>query len=166
MHKAQKYLNWFIECASPTPHDWKKQSEKECKLKNFYAIYNVLFCKCSVAFGIFSLLPLVLYEEHQNESNVRKRGEGRKYKIYDDVSKTINECKNVINSITIISDFVERRMEEKKGKILIYSSAVRWFEAQYWKLLNFCCSLKPNSFSSKYYNYTRRRINFLEGTLL
>jgi hypothetical protein len=35
-------------------------------------------------------------------------------KIYDDVSKTINECKKVINSLTIISDFVERRTKRKK----------------------------------------------------
>lgn len=119
----------------------KKQSEKECKLKNFYAVYNnVLFCKCSAFFRNFflSLLPLVLCEEHRNESSVRKIG--RLYKIYDDVSKTINECKNVINSITIISDFVERRKRERK--FLIYSSACALICGTILKIIEFLLFLE------------------------
>jgi len=70
-----------------------------------------------------------------------------KKKIYDDVSKTINECKNVINSFTIIFWFFS----------FLFSYFSLFF---FWKRENFCQLVAGNGMKFNFFSFYFKRKHF------
>lgn len=70
------------------------------------------------------LLPLVFFCLTRNGL-----GGVRENEIYDDASKTINEWKNVINSVTIISDFIENPKKKICALIVPKDGKIYWISS-------------------------------------